>query len=59
VWGADLSIVERELTLVGVNPALDQFADLAAAAKQRAETAAALAGRGLAARLDTRAAAAA
>ena len=59
VWGADLTVVERELTLVGVNPALDQFADLAAAAKQRAETAAALAGRGLAARLDTRAAAAA
>lgn len=58
VWGADLTVVERELTLVGVNPALDQFADLAAAAKQQAEKAAADAGRALAARLDSRAAAA-
>ena len=30
VWGADLTIVEREFTLVGVNPALDDFKDLAA-----------------------------
>jgi FMN-dependent NADH-azoreductase len=30
VWGADLTIVEREFTLVGVNPALDAFTDLAA-----------------------------
>ncbi|WP_305784364.1 FMN-dependent NADH-azoreductase [Symbioplanes lichenis] len=29
-WGADLTVVEREFTLVGVNPALDQFKDLAA-----------------------------
>ena len=29
VWGADLSLVEREFTLVGVNPALDAFTDLA------------------------------
>jgi FMN-dependent NADH-azoreductase len=29
-WGADLVVVEREFTLVGVNPALDQFTDLAA-----------------------------
>ena len=29
VWGADLSLVEREFTLVGVNPALDSFTDLA------------------------------
>jgi FMN-dependent NADH-azoreductase len=29
VWGADLTIVEREFTLVGVNPAMDDFADLA------------------------------
>ncbi|GGL99926.1 FMN-dependent NADH-azoreductase [Nakamurella endophytica] len=29
VWGADLTVIEREFTLVGVNPALDQFADLA------------------------------
>ena len=30
VWGADLSVVEREFTLVGVNPALDEFNDVAA-----------------------------
>ena len=29
VWGADLSLVEREFTLAGVNPALDAFLDLA------------------------------
>jgi hypothetical protein len=27
VWGADLTLVERELTLVGINPALDAFTD--------------------------------
>ncbi|MFY1653134.1 FMN-dependent NADH-azoreductase [Solwaraspora sp. WMMB762] len=26
-WGADLTVVEREFTLVGVNPALDPFTD--------------------------------
>jgi FMN-dependent NADH-azoreductase len=30
VWGADLTVVEREFTLVGVNPALDPFTDCAA-----------------------------
>lgn len=30
VWGADLTVIEREFTLVGVNPALDDFKDLAA-----------------------------
>jgi FMN-dependent NADH-azoreductase len=29
VWQLDLRVVEREFTLVGVNPALDQFKDLA------------------------------
>ena len=29
VWGLDLRAVEEEFALVGVNPALDQFADLA------------------------------
>ena len=29
VWQLDLSVVEREFTLVGVNPALDEFKDLA------------------------------
>lgn len=28
-WGADLTLVEREFTLAGVNPALDEFRDLA------------------------------
>lgn len=51
VWGADLTVVERELTLVGVNPALDGLADLAAVAKADAEEAAAVAGHALAERL--------
>ena len=55
VWGADLTVVERELTLVGVNPALDQFADLGAAAREAAESAAVAAGRSLAARTATEA----
>ena len=55
VWGADLTVVERELTLVGVNPALDQFADLGAAAKEAAESAAIAAGRELAARTSSQA----
>lgn len=29
VWGADLTVVEREFTLVGVNPALEEFTDVA------------------------------
>ena len=29
VWSSDLTVVEREFTLVGVNPALDEFGDLA------------------------------
>lgn len=48
VWGADLTVIERELTLVGVNPALDGLADLGAAAKEAAESAAVAAGRELA-----------
>jgi FMN-dependent NADH-azoreductase len=50
VWGADLTVVEREFTLVGVNPALDQFTDLAAAMKATAHDLAATAGKSLAAR---------
>jgi FMN-dependent NADH-azoreductase len=49
VWGADLTVVEREFTLVGVNPALDEFKDLAAQLKDAAHTAAREAGRALAA----------
>jgi FMN-dependent NADH-azoreductase len=48
VWGADLTIVEREFTLVGVNPALDEFKELAATFKDAAHQAAAEAGRALA-----------
>ena len=36
VWGLDLRVVESEFTLVGVNPALDQFKELAA--EMRAES---------------------
>ncbi len=50
VWGADLTVVEREFTLVGVNPALDDFADIAASMKNDAEQAAADAGRKIATR---------
>lgn len=48
-WGADLTVVERELTLVGVNPALDQFTDLAAQLHADAREAARDAGKVLAA----------
>ena len=48
VWGADLTVVEREFTLVGVNPALDQFTEVAAEMKQVAHEAAANAGKALA-----------
>jgi FMN-dependent NADH-azoreductase len=37
VWGLNLSVVETELTLVGVNPALDQFKDLAAVLRAESE----------------------
>jgi FMN-dependent NADH-azoreductase len=49
VWGLDLTVVHRPFTLVGVNPALDAFADAAAALKTDAEQAAVTAGRTLAA----------
>jgi FMN-dependent NADH-azoreductase len=48
VWGADLTIVEREFTLVGVNPALDDFKDLAACMHQGALASAREAGKALA-----------
>lgn len=50
VWGADLTVVEREFTLVGVNPALDDFAEPAAHMHTTAREAAAQAGAALAAR---------
>ena len=48
VWGADLTVVEREFTLVGVNPALDEFTEVAALIKKEAHEAAAEAGKNLA-----------
>ena len=49
VWGADLTVVEREFTLVGVNPALDAFTDQAAELHTKALGAAREAGKVLAA----------
>ena len=48
VWGLDLQVVRRSFTLVGVNPAMDRFAEHAAAAKAEAEADARRAGRHLA-----------
>jgi FMN-dependent NADH-azoreductase len=45
VWGADLTVVEREFTLVGVNPALDEFTDLGRQLHTESLSAAAEAGR--------------
>jgi FMN-dependent NADH-azoreductase len=48
VLGADLRVVEREFTLVGVNPALDQFTDQAAQMHREAMEVGRTAGRMLA-----------
>ena len=48
VWGADLTVVEREFTLVGVNPAMDAFTDQAAVMHAEALAAAHQAGQTLA-----------
>jgi FMN-dependent NADH-azoreductase len=37
VWHLDLRVVEAEFTLVGVNPALDQFKGLARQLREEAE----------------------
>jgi FMN-dependent NADH-azoreductase len=50
VWGADLTLIERELTLVGVNPAMDAFKETAELLRKAAHEAAASAGRELASR---------
>lgn len=50
IWGAELTVVEREFTLVGVNPALDEFTELASMMRKTAEEAATEAGATLAAR---------
>lgn len=51
VWGLDLEVVRRSFTLVGVNPALDRFADVAAERRSAAEADARRAGRTLAGKL--------
>lgn len=50
VWQIELEVVTREFTLVGVNPALDAFADAAQELKSVAEQGAHRAGRELAGR---------
>ena len=52
VWHLDLRVVEAEFTLVGVNPALDQFTDLARALREEADRQAAQRGRELVAAVD-------
>src|SRR5690349_18673199 len=49
VWGLDLRVVQRPFTLVGVNPALDAFADTARELKENAESDARTYGREIAA----------
>lgn len=51
VWQLDLEVVTREFTLVGVNPAMDQFTEIANELKSLAERNAAEHGRQLATRL--------
>jgi FMN-dependent NADH-azoreductase len=48
VWGVDLRVVQRPFTLVGVNPAMDAFADIAAELKEQAEKLAQDSGREIA-----------
>jgi FMN-dependent NADH-azoreductase len=50
IWQADLTIIERELTLAGVNPAMDELKDLAAELRANALNAARDAGRTLSSR---------
>lgn len=50
VWGADLTLIERELTLAGVNPALDELLELGTLLRKTAEEAAVEAGQALARR---------
>ena len=49
VWGAEVTVVERDFTLVGVNPALDEFTEQAASIKDAATADAEKAGKALAA----------
>lgn len=49
VWGANVTVVERDFTLVGVNPALDEFKEQGAILKESAAVEAERAGKALAA----------
>jgi FMN-dependent NADH-azoreductase len=51
VWQLDLLVVEADFTLVGVNPALDEFADLARDLRAAADARASDHGRALAERV--------
>src|ERR1700685_1541407 len=51
VWKLDLLVVEKDFTLVGVSPALDQFEELARQLAAEAETLAGEHGRTLAAKV--------
>jgi FMN-dependent NADH-azoreductase len=51
VWQLDVDVVTREFTLVGVNPAMDEFQEIAEELKELAEKQAAEHGRRLADRL--------
>jgi FMN-dependent NADH-azoreductase len=51
VWKLDLRVVESELTLAGVNPALDEFKELAAQMRIEAEELARAHGRSLSEKL--------
>jgi FMN-dependent NADH-azoreductase len=51
MWKLDLRVVESEFTLVGVNPQLDEFKELAAEMRAEAEALARAHGRSLSAKL--------
>ena len=53
VWQLDLRVVEAEFTLVGVNPALDQFKELARSMRAQADRQARKHGRELAVVTDS------
>ena len=52
VWGLDLEVVQRDLTLAGVNPAMDELKPLADERRVAAEQLATAAGERLAATLS-------
>lgn len=54
LWGAELTVVERELTLAGVNPAMDAFIEAAALVRKAAQEAAYEAGQSAASRVGAR-----